>query len=519
MSELSLHRLRRGRRRWSLSSRSRNGHATAVTESLHRESRDAVRTRALGFRFTRLAIAAVLAVAGGVSGGCEKVDDAREIFLPEPETAREGYEQGLILFGLDSTALGQDWRTAGRTALEAPADIPTPYQEAGYLSTDHPGALGFRFFARRGWRIAVEVTIESETETKLFVEAFRAPRDSDDPPLLVAAAEDTARSLVFEAHRDSDYIIRLQPELLRGGQYTVAVRAAPSLAFPVQGGKNYDVGSVFGDPRDGGVRDHHGIDIFARRGTPALAAGDGRVRRVETTPVGGKVVWLDLDSGARAYYAHLDSQLVRNGQVLRAGEPVGLVGNTGNARTTPPHLHFGIYQRGPINPYDFVAYQDTLPDRIAADPALISTSNGWARVSVSGATLRAGPGSSGARIGQLERDAAVRVLAASSNAYRVQLPGGEAGFIAAVQVEPAVDAIELRDPVASALVLSSPGLGSVPVDAVAGGTPTEVLARTDGFWLVRGTGGRIGWLADAAAADAALGTPALNGNSSSAGSR
>jgi murein DD-endopeptidase MepM/ murein hydrolase activator NlpD len=64
--------------------------------------------------------------------------------------------------------------------------------------------------------------------------------------------------------------------------------------------------------------------------------------------VGGKVVWLQpLFGNMRLYYAHLDTQLVERGQFVLAGEPVGTVGNTGNAITTPPHLHFGVYVRQP----------------------------------------------------------------------------------------------------------------------------------------------------------------------------
>jgi murein DD-endopeptidase MepM/ murein hydrolase activator NlpD len=46
------------------------------------------------------------------------------------------------------------------------------------------------------------------------------------------------------------------------------------------------------------------------------------------------------------YYAHLDRHAVSAGQRVRKGEIVGFIGNTGNARTTAPHLHFGIYRRG-----------------------------------------------------------------------------------------------------------------------------------------------------------------------------
>jgi murein DD-endopeptidase MepM/ murein hydrolase activator NlpD len=118
------------------------------------------------------------------------------------------------------------------------------------------------------------------------------------------------------------------------------------LGFPVDGVDARAIWSGFGAERDGGRRAHRGVDIFAPRGTPALAAIDGWVTRVETTRVGGNVVWLQPLLGTmRIYYAHLDEQWVRPGDFVRAGQAVGTVGNTGNARTTPPHLHFGVYVR------------------------------------------------------------------------------------------------------------------------------------------------------------------------------
>ena len=52
-----------------------------------------------------------------------------------------------------------------------------------------------------------------------------------------------------------------------------------------------------------------------------------------------------LFGNLRLYYAHLDTQLVAPGQIVRAGDPIGTIGNTGNAITTPPHLHFGVFLR------------------------------------------------------------------------------------------------------------------------------------------------------------------------------
>jgi len=109
------------------------------------------------------------------------------------------------------------------------------------------------------------------------------------------------------------------------------------------------------------ARAHRGVDIFAPRGSTAVAATDAWVVRVETTRVGGNVVWLQpLFGNMRLYYAHLDRQYVERGQFVLAGEPIGAVGNTGNAISTPPHLHFGVYVRKPgvrggaRDPYGFL---------------------------------------------------------------------------------------------------------------------------------------------------------------------
>jgi murein DD-endopeptidase MepM/ murein hydrolase activator NlpD len=118
------------------------------------------------------------------------------------------------------------------------------------------------------------------------------------------------------------------------------------------------VQSIFGDPRDAGRRQHEGVDIFASRGTPVLSATHGVVTRVGETTRGGRVVWVwDPGRALSLYYAHLSEQHVTIGQRVDAGDVLGTVGNTGNARTTPPHLHFGIYERGrgAIDPYWFIA--------------------------------------------------------------------------------------------------------------------------------------------------------------------
>ncbi|MEN3295635.1 MAG: peptidoglycan LD-endopeptidase LytH [Burkholderiales bacterium] len=104
--------------------------------------------------------------------------------------------------------------------------------------------------------------------------------------------------------------------------------------------------------RSGGRR-HEGIDIFAPRGTPVHATTEGIVTRVGVKSLGGKAVWVLGPGRQRHYYAHLDRFAdVYAGQRIQAGTVLGYVGNTGNARRTPSHLHYGIYTlAGAINPF------------------------------------------------------------------------------------------------------------------------------------------------------------------------
>ncbi|ADD26926.1 M23 family metallopeptidase [Meiothermus ruber] len=116
------------------------------------------------------------------------------------------------------------------------------------------------------------------------------------------------------------------------------------LAMPVQGVRVRQVANTFGAPR-GGWRTHEGQDIFAPRGTPVYSATSGFVWRIGQGQLGGLYVFVVGPGGRRYYYAHLDRYApgLREGQRVTPQTLLGYVGNTGNARTTPPHLHFGVY--------------------------------------------------------------------------------------------------------------------------------------------------------------------------------
>lgn len=117
------------------------------------------------------------------------------------------------------------------------------------------------------------------------------------------------------------------------------------LFFPVPGGDGAD--GDWAAPRPGG-RTHKGHDIMATAGTPVLAAIGGQVVKTNPTDkgLGGITATIKGDDGREYYYAHLQTVDVEPGMRAEAGSQIGLVGNTGNAKGTAPHLHFGVKENG-----------------------------------------------------------------------------------------------------------------------------------------------------------------------------
>ncbi len=381
-------------------------------------------------RFSFLGVLLAMTLAACADGGVLR--DTR----PEPATAHERYARALVDAGLDSTALGREWLAASDSALRAPHVARLPAREAGVYSRSEARAVAWRVSLRDGQRLVVTLRTEG-LPARLYLDLFEATADTTRPFVHRATADSavvsdsagTRLALAYEARRDADYLVRLQPELLRSGSYEITLQGEPSLAFPVDGRDNRAIQSFFGVDRDGGRRTHHGIDIFAPRGTPVLAATDGVVRSIEPNNLGGNVVWQrDEARGLSLYYAHLDAHAVVAGQVVRRGDTLGFVGNTGNARTTPPHLHFGIYRRGqgPIDPLPHVRLVTARPPVIAADTTRLGR-RGETRIAK--ATLREAPSATSNALREVPEATGVQIVGASDRWYRVQFDDGTAGYL------------------------------------------------------------------------------------------
>lgn len=113
-----------------------------------------------------------------------------------------------------------------------------------------------------------------------------------------------------------------------------------------------EVSSGFGarkDPINGMQRFHTGVDVAAEEGSPVLAAAPGIVLRAGRRGGYGNAVEIDNGSGISTLYGHASALKVKEGDSVKAGEPVALVGHTG--RATGSHLHFEVRKDGkPIDP-------------------------------------------------------------------------------------------------------------------------------------------------------------------------
>jgi murein DD-endopeptidase MepM/ murein hydrolase activator NlpD/SH3-like domain-containing protein len=423
---------------------------------------------------------------------CEQVEQVQDRF--RDMTPYEAYEASLADAGLAETALVRDWLMAGREAVDAPAPISLPFQEEGFISAEAPSAMAYRVTIGRGQRLTAEVTLNSGEQTRVFIDLFRVPGNEDDPLRPVISSDSVPGEFVIEPWRGGDYVLRLQPELLRGGTYGVTLRLEAQLAFPVEGYSMRGVQSIFGADRDGGRRSHAGVDIFARRGTPVLATSAGRVNRVDVTNLGGKVVWVrDPIRNSNIYFAHLDSQYVRNGDQVQIGDTLGFVGNTGNARTTPPHLHFGVYRsrEGAVDPYPFL---DPPRGTLAEQTADLDQLGEWVRLVDDGIRLRAAPGRSGAVIRELGQYTPVRVLGGSGEYFRVRSPEGVDGYVAARLTEPVDSPLGSQVAEAGGAVRLEPKDDALVMVRLKPGEQVPVLGRYEGFLYVRAPGGLTGWM-------------------------
>lgn len=243
-------------------------------------------------------------------------------------------------------------------AEPAPTTSPEPAASPVLL---RPGARGGdvgrlqRALSRRGIPVRIDGHYGRQTVRGVRVVQRRFKR-----PVTGLADADLLRRLGVKIRT----VATTAPGQPLGGVPPSATPSASTylMAFPVAG-TGYGYSDDFGDPRHQGR--HEGCDIVDRMGTGLQSVVDGTVTRVQRTErgLGGIYIWIRDAKGNDYYYAHMETILpeIQEGVRVRAGQPVGTMGMTGDAKGTIPHLHFEIRPAGsrPINPY---------PELVTVDP-------------------------------------------------------------------------------------------------------------------------------------------------------
>ena len=214
------------------------------------------------------------------------------------------------------------------------------------------------------------------------------------------------------------------------GSLSVAGKV-PRLVFPVLGGAEYT--DDFGDARAQGS--HEANDLVAPKRSLALAAEAGRVEYHMTSSRAGCMLYLNGESGTQYLYVHLNNDLtlendnrgrcvpgiayaegLKNGAKVRAGEPIGYVGDSGDADGIQSHLHFEVHPGGgaAVSPYRYLRKARQL--LFAAKPGSTFT------LALTGKVAAAGPAEVELTVDQVRQWPGGRTTAQSGQKVTVSIP-------------------------------------------------------------------------------------------------
>ena len=119
----------------------------------------------------------------------------------------------------------------------------------------------------------------------------------------------------------------------------------------------------------------------------------------------------------------------------------------------------------------------------------------WTRTVNEGIRLRDGPSRRTTVVDELEEHAPVRVLAVSGSWYRVRLPDGQTGFLAARLTEAVSEPLRSQVVAQTSALVSGPSKDAPMMETVQAGTGVSVLGTFEGFLYVQSPGGNTGWMA------------------------
>lgn len=351
------------------------------------------------------------------SVSCSKLQKVTDIVV-QP-TARERYERA----HKDNDSLLGAWKASLTMARQNHLKIALPFTMSGVFQTKSPEVLAYELYLHRGELLNVDV-LQVVDSSQVFIDVYKFQNDSILAEKPLKSSEWKESKLQFEPKISGRYKITIQPELNAASAYNLIMYTQPTLRFPVSGKGNAAIQSFWGASRAGGSRSHEGVDIFAPRGTAVVAIADGYVSSAGERGLGGKQVWLRTGLlGISLYHAHLDSIAVSSGRRVKVGDTLGFVGNTGNAKTTNPHLHFGIYTRnGAIDPLPFIKMND-----VPSMDAKVYETFGITKARQN--QLRSGPNVSYGKLATLPSKDTLQILGKSQQWFQVKFKDSLEGFM------------------------------------------------------------------------------------------
>lgn len=405
--------------------------------------------------------------------------------LLKPASPHQAYERKLKSAGLDQTAIGTKWINNAQQSLQKAVEIKLPYQEIGYFSAEKNEAIAFKFQLLKGQKLQVKLDRKPIENFMIYSDLF----ELDGANYKVLASADTLGfNIQLDAEQNGTYVLRLQPELLGSGEFNLAITTGASLDFPLKTANRSAIKSLWGVDRDKGARRHEGIDIFAPFRTPVLAVANGTVTRVNTNNLGGKVVWFRPENkNYTLYYAHLDEQTVADGQAVLVGDTLGRMGTTGNAKGGLPHLHLGIYTNGgAVDPLPFVdPTVQVLPKIISSTAALNTTMRTNAKVALLLDSQQV----------NLPDATILRITAALSNKYRIELPDGKIGYLNSNQLSSISKPLRKQTiSTTEKVVFDKPDSAAAVKSTLKNGEMLNILGSYENYYLIVDASDEIGWI-------------------------
>ncbi len=348
---------------------------------------------------------------------CSQIQKVTDI-VSKP-SAREVYARD---FKENDSLLGK-WTHSMTTAKTNALQVTAPFVLHGNFSSNDLSSYGYKVKLQEGEKLFVEVN-QAVDSFKVFIDVFEYRNDSTLVEAPVVSSEIAKKQVSLEIDKNTLYKIVVQPEIANSSPFNIKIYTQPMFSFPVSGYKNKNIQSFWGASRDAGKRNHEGVDIFAKRGTPVVAITDGFVSYVGERGLGGKQVWQRSGLlGKSLYYAHLDSIAVKPNSRVKVGDTLGFIGNSGNARTTSPHLHFGIYTRGgAIDPLPFIKTSD-IPD--SRSMSVVENGQTTQRQN----QLRIGPDTNYDKLATLISKQPLKIVGAADNWYHVKVGDSLEGFM------------------------------------------------------------------------------------------